>query len=450
MIKTFERNGRTYAKRSDLTPWDRNPRDIKGEKLDQLISDIKKAYDVTPDGQFKPVLVTTTGIVIGGNMRMRAFAKMGIEDIWVSILDTDNPAQAFEWAMRDNMAYGYYEEDKLVELVQDLEIDPETLAELTIPEGDVRSIQDIIEDIPEDPDVIEDEEPQPEAQYYSRRGEVYQLGRHRLMCGDSTSVEDVATLMNGQQAAMVFTDPPYNVNYSGRGEKTSNTIKNDHMEASKFQEFLDAVFTAMRTATKPNAPAYVCYASSTHREFENGLEHAGYKVRSQIIWVKPVASMGWGNYRWKHEPILYAVPGDATVEFYGDRKQYSHWEFKPSDEELLNYVKSLLTEEEEDDVTVWKLNRDNVANYEHPTSKPVKLPTKAILNSSRAGDVVLNLFAGGGSTLVACEQSDRTCCTMELDERYVDVVRKRYARLIGREDDWQAATPAIKSNQKGE
>ena len=446
MIKTRLKDGRTYAKFADLTPWDKNPRDIKPAKLNQLIRDIEKARAITPDGQIKPVMVTRSGIVVGGNMRMRAFAKLAVTDVWVSILDTDDPKLAFEWAMRDNMAYGYYEEDKLADLAQELDIDIETLGELTIPEDQsVKTIAEIIGDIPEDPEVFEDEVPEIEETYQSKRGAVYQLGQHRIMCGDSTSEADVEKLMAGEKAVMVFTDPPYNVNYAGRGKNTSNTIKNDHMDDAKFQEFLEAVFSTMKFASKPTAPAYVCYASRTHREFENALNENDYGVRCQIIWVKPVASMGWGNYRWKHEPILYAVPDGKSVQFYGDRKQYTHWEFKPSDTELLNWAKSLLTEEEEDDTSVWKIGRENVMGYEHPTSKPVKLPAKAILNSSRAGETVLDLFAGGGgSTLIACEQTGRICRTMELDERYVDVVRKRYARFIGREDDWEAATPEVK------
>lgn len=445
MIKTRLKDGRTYAKLADLTPWDKNPRDIKPAKLNQLIRDIEKARAITPDGQIKPVMVTRSGIVVGGNMRMRAFAKLAVTDVWVSILDTDDPKLAFEWAMRDNMAYGYYEEDKLADLAQELDIDIETLGELTIPEDQsVKTIAEIIGDIPEDPEVFEDEVPEIEETYQSKRGAVYQLGQHRLMCGDSTSEADVEKLMNGEKAVMVFTDPPYNVNYAGRGKNTSNTIKNDHMDGAKFQEFLEAVFSTMKFASKPTAPAYVCYASRTHREFENALNENGYGVCCQIIWVKLVASMGWGNYRSKHEPILYAIPDGKSVQFYGDRKQYTHWEFKPSDAELLNWAKSLLTEEEEDDTSVWKIGRENVMGYEHPTSKPVKLPAKAILNSSRAGETVLDLFAGGGSTLIACEQTGRICRTMELDERYVDVVRKRYARFIGREDDWEAATPEVK------
>ena len=442
-MKTFVKNGKTYAKRTDLTPWEKNPRDIKPEKLQQLVDDIKRAEEFAEDGQIKPVLINNIGTVIGGNMRMRAFEMLGTEDIWVSIIDTDNPKIAFEWAMRDNMAYGYYEEDKLAEVAQELDIDSDLLEMLTIETGDLKTIAQVLEDIPEDPQVDEDEEPEPEEKFTSARGKIYQLGEHRIMCGDSTSKDDVARLMGGKKATMIFTDPPYNVNYSGAGKKTSNTIKNDHMDGDQFRDFLNGVFDAMRSGAKKNAPAYVCYASREHRAFEDGLEHAGYEVRAQIIWVKPLASWGFAQYRWKHEPILYAVVEGEPVDFYGDRKQYTHWEFKPTDEELLNEARAMLTEAEEDDTTIWKFERDT--NYEHPTSKPVKLPAKAILNSSKPGEIVLDLFAGGGSTLMAADATGRICYTMELDERYVDVVRKRYAKSIGREEDWEEATPEVQA-----
>ncbi len=407
-MKTIIRDGRVYAKRAELTPWDKNPREIEKEKLDQLVADIKDAQTITPDGQIKPLLVTKSGVVVGGNMRMQAFAILEIEWVWVNILDTDDPVEGFKWAMRDNMAYGYYLEDKVAEIAIELNLDDELLNQLEIPSGEVQTIAEIIEEIPEDPEVNEDEVPEAEENYVSRRGEVYQLGKHRLMCGDSTSEKDVAKLMNDKLADMVFTDPPYNVDYKGAGKNTRNGIKNDKMSAEKFQEFLDNVFKAMRSGMKPTAPAYVCYASREHRAFENGLEHAGFETRSQIVWVKPVATWGFSQYRWKHELILFAVPQKQVAPFYGDRKQYTHWEFKPTDAELLNWSKSMLTDEEEDDVTVWKIARQSVSQYEHPTSKPVKLPAKAILNSSRKGEIVLDLFGGGGLRLLHAKKPDES------------------------------------------
>lgn len=226
---------------------------------------------------------------------------------------------------------------------------------------------------------------------------------------------------------MVFTDPPYNVNYSGRGKNTSNTIKNDHMDESTFRVMLSKWFACYKQAIKPTAPLYCCYASRTHREFEDALNANGFEVRNQIIWVKKVASMGWGDYRWKHEPILYCHQKDSSMPFYGDRKQYTEWTEEMTDDELLQFVKKNISKEEEGGSTVWRLHREN--KYDHPTQKPIKLVSIAIRNSSKRDDVVLDLFGGSGSTLIASEGLNRTCYTMELDPRYVDVIIKRYEEL---------------------
>lgn len=266
----------------------------------------------------------------------------------------------------------------------------------------------------------------------AKTGEIWQLGRHRLMCGDSANIDDVATLMAGEKAKMVFTDPPYNVNYSGAGKETSNTIMNDNMDDNAFYEFLTNTFRAMKEHTEDTAPAYVCYASREHRAFENAIEDNGWKVRAQIIWVKNIASFGFAQYKWKHEPILYCVPDGAAAPWYGNRKQVTTWSYTPSDEELLKEARAMLAEHEDGDdgtSTVWRVDRDT--DYEHPTQKPVRIPARAILNSSREGDSVLDLFGGSGSTLIAAEHTDRRAFIMELDPQYVDKIIARWERLTG-------------------
>lgn len=231
-------------------------------------------------------------------------------------------------------------------------------------------------------------------------------------------------------ADMVFTDPPYNVNYSGRGKVTSNTIKNDNMGEADFRKMLSEWFLNYKTYLKSDGALYCCYASRTHREFEDALNAADFEVRNQIIWVKKVASMGWGDYRWKHEPILYCHRKDnGKLNFYGDRKQYTEWSEEPSDEELLKQVRAMVKKDEEGTSTVWRLHRE--MKYDHPTQKPIKLVSIAIRNSSKRDDVVLDLFGGSGSTLVAADGLSRTCYTMELDPRYVDVIIKRWELLSG-------------------
>lgn len=229
---------------------------------------------------------------------------------------------------------------------------------------------------------------------------------------------------------MVFTDPPYNVNYSGSGANTSTTIKNDNMTEEAFRALLAGAFAKYAAHIKRDGGIYVCYASRTHREFEDALNGAGFEVKQQIIWVKKVANMGWGDYRWKHEPILYAhLKGAGKVNFYGDRKQYTEWTEEPSDEELLKMLRAQVTKDEAGQSTVWRMHREQ--KYDHPTQKPVKLVAIAIRNSSKRDDIVLDLFGGSGSTLIAADQLNRTCYTMELDPRYVDVIIKRWEQSTG-------------------
>lgn len=219
------------------------------------------------------------------------------------------------------------------------------------------------------------------------------------------------------------------MNYKGEGKNTSNTILNDHMSEDDFRTFLTNAFRVMAEVSTPNAPAYVCYASKTHREFEDALNANGFIVRNQIIWVKAVASMGWGDYRWKHEPILYCARKGASAEFFGDRSQYTEWKEELSDLELLTRMKKFLEKDDNGGSTVWRLKRDS--KYDHPTQKPLALIKIALRNSSKRGSVVLDSFGGSGSTLIACEDYQRRCYTMELDPKYVDVIVKRWEKRTG-------------------
>lgn len=268
------------------------------------------------------------------------------------------------------------------------------------------------------------------------------------MCGDSTLKKDVNTLMEGVTATMAFTDPPYNVNYSGSGKKTKNTILNDNMDSQNFYAFLHDSFAQLRRVIAKNAAVYICFSQTTHLEFQKALEDNGFHVKSEIIWVKPSATMGWQEYRHRYEPIFFAYKNkDERPPFYGDRRNTSAWKFEDdmtADEkvELAEQILSMWNE----DSDVWEVGRENVADYEHPTTKPVKLPAKAILNNSKKGDVVLDLFGGSGSTMSACEQTERVPFIMELDPRYCDVIRKRYWKLkTGAEDGWEQGTDEIKA-----
>lgn len=399
-----------------LKPADYNPRKWTAKAVADLKESIKRF------GLVEPIVANDApgreNIIIGGHFRWNIAKELGYKDVPVVYITIPDIEKEMEINLRLNKNTGEFDWDLLANFGGELLLDVGFTSE-EMDRGFGLGGKD------EDEFDVEKELAQieiPKAQL----GQVYQLGRHRLMCGDSTNQEQVQKLMDGQLADMVFTDPPYNVNYSGRGENTSNTIMNDHMEREQFQEFLDNVFKSYTVATKPEAPMYCCYASRTHREFENAMEKTGWEIKNQIIWVKMVASMGWGDYRWKHEPILYAHKHGSPTPFFGDRKQYTEWKEEKSDIEILDMVKKMISKEEEGDSTVWRLHRDS--KYDHPTQKPLQLVKIALQNSSKRGGIVLDLFGGSGSTLIACEQSDRTCYTMELDPKYVDVIIARYER----------------------
>jgi DNA modification methylase len=263
------------------------------------------------------------------------------------------------------------------------------------------------------PEVEEDEVPEVDevGEPESKLGEVYQLGNHRLMCGDSTDAAAVSELMDGTKADMVFTDPPYNIAYEG-GSKKREMIKNDIV--ADFYQFLYDAYTCMFMATKGGASFYVCHADSERINFTKAFIDAGGYLSAVIIWAKNNATFGRQDYFWKHEPILYGWNEQGSHKWYGDFKQD----------------------------TIWNIDRPS-SSEEHPTMKPLALITKAIKNSSKQDDIVLDLFGGSGSTLIACEQTNRTCYMMELDPKYCDVIRKRYAQYVG-EDDWIGVTPLEK------
>lgn len=277
----------------------------------------------------------------------------------------------------------------------------------------------------------DDEVPEVAEESSTQIGEIWKLGRHRIMCGDATNPEHIKKLMDGQQADVVFTDPPYNVNYKGHGKKTSNGIANDNMADSAFGKFLEKVFKNYVEAVKAGAGLYVFHSSSSQAQFEYAIEKAGMEVKNQLIWNKPAAALGWGDYRWKHEPFFYCAVKGKKVQFYGDRKHSTVWDFQKTDAQLFAWAQKMKRAEEQGKTTVWSMARDKVGEYVHPTQKPVELIVYALRNSSKSGDLVLDFFMGSGSTLIAAEKSERSCFGLELDPKYVDVIIKRWEDYTG-------------------
>lgn len=264
-----------------------------------------------------------------------------------------------------------------------------------------------LRDLLGDPDVVaglNDEDAAPEApeQPVSRTGDLWLLGKHRVLCGDATMPGDVERLMAGDAADLVFTDPPYNVDYEGYTQDKL-TIQGDRMKPEEFDRFLRHSFSRFRAVVKPGASLYVCHASSVQREFQNALEASGFEVRCQIIWAKKHFAWGFGRYKFQHEPMFYCHVTGQKNPWYGDKSQSTLWqEKKPA------------------------------ANRLHPTMKPVELIERALMNSSKGGDLVGDLFGGSGSTLIACERRGQHARLMELDPRYVDVICRRFQEYSGK------------------
>jgi len=377
-----------------------NPRTIKQEKLEKLAQSIK---DFPKMMIKRPIVYDENKVIIGGNMRYRAIQSLGMNEIpdeWVSDASDFTPDERYRFIMQDNAEMGEHDWDMVA---NQYELEDLEAWGIDVPYADSET------------EVEEDEAPEVSSEPpVSQLGVVYQLGKHRVMCGDSTFETDVETLMQGAKADMVFTDPPYNIAYEG-GSKKREMIKNDIVD--DFYSFLFDAYSRMFENTKAGASFYVTHADSERVNFTKAFIDAGGYLSSVIIWVKDNATFGRQDYFWKHEPILYGWNAKGSHKWLGDNKQD----------------------------TIWSIDRPSRSD-EHPTMKPIALITKALNNSSKQDDTVLDLFLGSGSTLIACEQTDRTCYGMELDPKYVDVIRKRYAKYTNNNElpeNWEELTPEI-------
>ena len=281
----------------------------------------------------------------------------------------------------------------------------------------------------------------------SKRGDIWILGRHRLMCGDSTIESDMAKLMDGRRAAMVFTDPPYNVDYQGGSAKRLK-IKNDNMTAEAFKIFLTEAFINLHHSADGGAAIYICHADSAGNEFREAMAASGWSLKQCLIWVKNQFTLGRQDYQWQHEPILYGWREGEAHRFFGGRKQSTVIEDSPivlqeqedatlicvtiGTEQVVIRAKEaeIISRADDSVMSIWRFEKP-VRNGEHPTMKPIPLCARAIQNSSTEGEIVLDGFGGSGSTLIAAEQTGRSCYMMECDPVYADVIIKRWEEFTG-------------------
>lgn len=380
-----------------LVPYERNARTHSPEQVRQIVASIQEF------GFLNPILVDSGDGIIAGHGRLAAAKDLGLAEVPVVVLDHLTEAQRRAYVIADNqlaLNAGWDEEllrmelGDLAELDFDLSLlgfDDDMLAEL-LPE---------VEELPPEEQSDPDDVPEPPAEPITKPGDVWLLGKHRLMCGDSTSLDEVERLMAGAKADMVFTDPPYGVSYT---DSLGRSIKNDELTDGDLQEFLRDAFATGVAVTVVDAPWYVWHASRYQREFENALNASAVDVKQQIIWVKGegvdgtaqvrAPAIGRSDFRWLHEPCFYASRGNPFNA--GDRKT----------------------------TTVWTVSRPTTGTV-HPTQKPVPLIEIALENSAKKKAMVLDLFGGSGSTLIACEKTGRQARLMELDPRYCDVIVKR-------------------------
>lgn len=397
-----------------------NPRIIKDDKFWKLVKSIQEDPEML---QLRELIVYPQNgqyVVIAGNMRLKAMQHLKYQEAPCKVLPEDTTVQKLKaYTIKDNVSYGEMDWDVIA---NEWDLDEIMAWGVDMPELMEKEKVEAKEDDFEIPDVIITDIK------IGDRFEFHGNGiKHHLLCGDATDPAHIELLMQGVKADMVFTDPPYNVNYSGRGKETSNKILNDKMSEDQFQEFLDKVFVSYKAITKESAPFYICHSSSSQITFEQAMRKVDLIVKSQIIWNKTVASMGWGDYRWKHEPIFYATYGKKAVNFFGDRSQYTVWNQSWDIVKMEKYLKRMATKFEKGGSTIWAITRES--KYQHPTQKPVELISIALKNSSKAQDVIVDLFGGSGSTMVTAHQMRRNCHTLELDPKYVQVMVDRMRAL---------------------
>ena len=364
----------------EIIPYAKNAKKHDKTQIANVAESIKRF------GFAQPLVVDKDNVLIIGHCRLLAAKQLKIREVPVVRMDDLTEEQVKQLRLLDNkLNESDWDFDLLADEVGELDFDGFEL------DWGFKEL--------EDASVVEDEAPEPPEEPVSKLGDIYLLGSHRIMCGDSTNLDDVAKLMDGNLADLLVTDPPYNVDYEGKAGK----IQNDKMSNDNFRQFLIDAFTSANESMKSGAAFYIWHADSEGFNFRGACTDVGWTVRECLIWKKNSMVLGRQDYQWQHEPCLYGWKEGSKHKWNADRKQTTILEFDRP-------VKSDL----------------------HPTMKPVNLMAYQVRNSSEQGDIVLDLFGGSGSTLMACEQLGRTNYSMEYDPRFVDVIVKRWENFTGK------------------
>ncbi|RME52989.1 ParB/RepB/Spo0J family partition protein [Candidatus Woesearchaeota archaeon] len=406
-----------------------NPRKITRKELAKLVKSIEEF------GFVQPLIVNEHpdrhNIVIGGHQRLKAAKKLGLTEVPVVYVNLPkDKEQMLNIAL--NKISGEWDDLKLQNLIQ--EILSQNL-DATITGFDEPEIAQIIAAMnSKEQELLKDVVPEPPKTPKSKPGEIYQIGPHRIMCGDATNPEHFEQLMNGQKAHLTWTDPPYGVSYSGTNNPNGRPwgiMTNDQLRGNKLFQFLYKIYKNSHNHTTDNAPLYTCYASINHIIFEKALNEAGYTIKQQLIWEKGHI-LGHSDYHWSHEPILYCRKA-KNPEWYGDR---THKTFilnsnpeeieKLKKEELIKIIKTI---KEQSDIL--HIKKDPASQYLHATQKPADLPKIMIQNSTRPKQIVLDPCLGSGTTIIAAHLTQRAGYGLEIDPKYCDVILTRLHNFTG-------------------
>lgn len=381
----------------DLIPATYNPRK-KLKSGDKEYEKIKNS--ITEFGYVEPIIVNKDLTIIGGHQRATVLSDLGYDEVECIIVDVDKTKEkALNIAL--NKITGEWNKELLADLIKDLEDSNFDIAFTGFEPPEIEQLFNSVHDkkITEDDFDVDAELKKPTV---AKFGDVWQLGSHRVVCGDSIKPETYDVLMNGKRANLVLTDPPYNVNV----EETAGKIQNDNMASEDFYKFLFATFVNMEQSMEQDASIYVFHADTEGLNFRKAFHDAGFYLSGCCIWKKNALVLGRSPYQWQHEPCLYGWKVGGKHQWYSDRKQ----------------------------TTIWEYDRPK-ASKDHPTMKPIALMAYPIQNSCMSNCIVLDPFLGSGSTLIACEQTGRICYGIELEEKFVDVIVNRYMEQRGSAED---------------
>lgn len=413
-----------------LIPYERNNKIHDEQQIKKIAKSIKELW-------FRaPILIDEKNIILAGHWRLAAAKKLKLKEVPVIQYTDLTEEQKKKYRLLDNRLADLSDYD-----LENLKLELQELNDEWM--NDLFSEFDLQLEEEERDEDKEDEVPAVQPDPIVQEWDIFELegknGKHYLICGDSTKSETYTKLIElaGKKADLLFTDPPYNVNYKGQGKKTSNGILNDRMSDQNFLFFLQDTFHALKNGLNNTAPMYIFHASKTQREFQNAMEENGIEIISQLIWNKPSINHIGAAYKSKHEPFFYARMKGADIPWYGseiyeETVRESPDRTQKTEKEILQAFKKAKEAEKEGYTTIWSQKRHPVQDYEHPTQKPVELVERAILNSSREWELVLEPFAGSGTTLIAAEKTGRLSLNIELDPKYVEVVIRRYKRITGK------------------